>query len=174
MLFTTRNSPGSYVDFVQITQDVIEELTDFKIKDTDMLNIPYIKYFEKLSSVLAEIPEDDLEHYLTFRQLIQLAESTTSKMRDYFHIWSQMRGGSEIPKPRQVIKTRILIDNDFRVLNLKKYSITCAMFKIYDLTFAFAGGLPAPKLPSPSFPPRSLSYMQTPTKERKPGNKLQK
>ena len=65
MLFTTRNSPGSNLDFVQITQDVIEELTDFKIKDTDMLNIPYIKYFEKLSSVLAEIPEDDLEHYLT-------------------------------------------------------------------------------------------------------------
>ena len=168
MLFTTRNSPGSYVDFVQITQDVIEELTDFKIKDTDMLNIPYIKYFEKLSSVLAEIPEDDLAHYLTFRQLVQLSESTTSKMREYFHIWSQMRGGSEIPKPRQVIKTRILMNNGY----LKKYSITCAMFKIYDLTYAFAGGLPAPKLPSPSFPPRSLSCMQTPTKEGKQGRKL--
>ena len=92
MMFTTRNSPGSNLDFVQITQDVIKELTDFEIKDKDMLNIPHIKYFEKLGSVLSQISEDDLEHYLTFRELVQLSESTTSKMRKYFQVWSQIYG----------------------------------------------------------------------------------
>ena len=112
-MFTTRNAAGSNLDFVEITQDVIKELTDFEIKDKDMLNIPHIKYFEKLGTVLSQIPADDLEHYLTFRELVQLAESTTSKMRDYFQVWGQVRGASEIPKPRQALKLRILINKDF-------------------------------------------------------------
>ena len=106
-MFTTRNAAGSNLDFVEITQDVIKELTDFEIKDKDMLNIPHIKYFERLGDVLSTISEDDLEHYLTFRELVQLADSTTSKMRDYFQVWSQVRGGSEIPTPRQVLKPRM-------------------------------------------------------------------
>ena len=103
MQFTTSPPPASYLDFVQITQDVIRDLTNFEIKDKDSLNIPHIEYFKKLGGVLAKIPKDDLEHYLTFRELIHLASGTTSRMRDLYNAWNMVKGGSSIPKPRQVL-----------------------------------------------------------------------
>ena len=102
MSFTTETPTGSNLDFVEITQDVIKHLTGFEIHDQDELNIPHIEYFKKLGSVLAQIPEEDLEHYLTFRELINLAKSTTSKMRDYFQQWGHIKGGPEIAPPRKV------------------------------------------------------------------------
>ena len=100
MKLTTGVPSGSSLDFVGVTQEVIKELTGFEMKDTDTLSMPHMKYFEKLGSVLDKISKEDLEHYLTFRELLKLAPSTTTSMRDLFHQWNGIKNGESIPSPR--------------------------------------------------------------------------
>ena len=100
------------MDVVKITQDVIRELTGFEIKDEDILNIPHIEYFKRLNSVLTKIAPHELEHYLTFRELVNLASKTTSTMTDIFSQWNQIQGGPNVPYARQVIKD-IVFKNRF-------------------------------------------------------------
>ena len=96
--------PESKIDFVKITQDVIRELTGFEVNNEDMLNMPHIEYFKNLNNVLTKIPPNDLEHYLTFRELINMVSKTTTRMTDIFNQWSKIVGGPDVPNPRQVIK----------------------------------------------------------------------
>ena len=70
------------------------------MQDTDLLNVPHMDYFKRLNAVLNDIPPTDLAHYLTFREFIKLIPATTSKMRDLFHQWNTIKGGSAIPSPR--------------------------------------------------------------------------
>ena len=96
--------PESKIDFVKITQDVIRDLTGFDVKDEDVLNIPHIEYFKNLNNVLSKISPDDLEHYLTFRELLNLVSKTTTSMTDIFNQWNHIQGGPDVPNPRKVIK----------------------------------------------------------------------
>ena len=92
--------PESKIDFVQITQDVILDLTGFEVKNEDLLNIPQIEYFKNLNNVLTKISPNDLEHYLTFRELINMVTKTTSTMTDVFNQWDKILGGPDVPNPR--------------------------------------------------------------------------
>jgi len=92
--------PESKIDFVQITQDVIRDLTGFEVKNEDILNIPQIEYFKNLNNVLTKISPNDLEHYLTFRELINMVTKTTSTMTDIFNQWDKILGGPDVPNPR--------------------------------------------------------------------------
>ena len=84
--------PESKIDFVQITQDVIGDLTGFEVKNEDILNIPHIEYFKNLNNVLTKISPIDLENYLTFKELINMASKTTSTMTDIFNDWNNILG----------------------------------------------------------------------------------
>ena len=74
------------------------------MQDEDVLNVPHMDYFKQLDTLLSEIPPNDLEHYLTFREFINLVPATTTQMRSLFHQWNAINGASAIPSPRYFYK----------------------------------------------------------------------
>ena len=90
----------SKIDFEQIIQDVIMDLTGLEVKYEDILSIPQIQYFENLNNVLTKISPSDLENYLTFAQVFKMATLTTSTMTDIFNQWAKISAGLYDPNPR--------------------------------------------------------------------------
>ena len=88
------------IDVMEIAEDVLTDLTGFQLVSDDLLNIPHVEYFQQLNNALKQIPEDDLINYLTFREFVNKIPATTSRIRDLFHQWDTLLGGSQVAPPR--------------------------------------------------------------------------
>ena len=88
------------IEVMEIAEEVLTDITGFQLESDDVLNVPHVEYFKKLSSALRRIPEDDLINYLTFREFVNKIPATTSRIRDLFNQWDALLGGSKVAPPR--------------------------------------------------------------------------
>ena len=63
----------------------------------DKIDVPHMVYFEKLRDFLAQVDDYTIANYLVWREIVQMAVSTTKISRQYLETFNNMLEGDLIP-----------------------------------------------------------------------------
>ncbi|XP_059096581.1 neprilysin-11-like isoform X2 [Tigriopus californicus] len=88
------------LDIAGVIEHVVKNLTGVVLTPSTKVNVPDWKYFQRLSSVIAQVSYTDMVNLLVFQKMVEFAPYTTRSMYQLRNIFYGSITGLEVPPPR--------------------------------------------------------------------------